>query len=101
MVQARVVITRKKSDNADRLYVLVDDQVVDFDHNLNEKIKYLAVGRHVLSAFLVRLNGSAGKVTGSVTVAQGEATLVNALPLEISRTGEISRSSTPFTVKGK
>lgn len=93
----RITIKRTKSENADKLYVEIDDRIVEFE-NGDEKIKYLEPGNYRLTAFIVRLNGSSGKVTGSVTVTQGETVLVNAMPLQISKTGEISRSATTFVI---
>jgi hypothetical protein len=93
----RITIKRTKSENADKLYVEIDDRIVDFE-NGDEKVKYYEPGLYRLTAFLVRLNGSTGKATGSVTVTQGTTVLVDAMPLQTTKTGEMARSHTTFTV---
>ncbi len=93
----RITVERTKSENADKLYVEINDEIVEFE-NGDKKVKYLEPGNYRLRAFILRLNGSSGKVTGSVTITQGDTVLVNAMPLQISKTGEISRSADTFVV---
>ncbi len=91
-----IIIKRTKSDLADKVFAFVDDDIVKFK-NGDEALKHCEPGQHQLVAHMIRINGSTGVATGTVTVTQG-GVVIKQLPLRLSSKGEATVSYGDFTV---